>query len=141
MSQYKKIPDWQWLSDILEDYKIVDTFGIADKRDFTGIEARLYSQIRRRYVARKPVKHIELNNSVTSEEREESKRIHSEQVETMKQMGYELMLDGDTFYKIGYEIDPYMNTTFSMNQAYAIHNFVKSMSESNLIEERDKNNE
>lgn len=60
---------------------------------------------------------------------EEIKRIHASVIKTMNNMGYGLLLDGKTFYKIGYEIEPRKHPTFTMTQAYEIY----SLSEQLLI--------
>lgn len=52
---------------------------------------------------------------------DEIKRIHAPVVQVMERMGYGLLLDGKTFYKIGYELAPRKHTTFTLTQAYEIH--------------------
>lgn len=42
----------------------------------------------------------------------------------MESIGFGLLLDGQTFYKKGYELKPREHTTFSMTQAYEIKNAI-----------------
>lgn len=51
---------------------------------------------------------------------EEINKVHSKIIEEMKKAGWGLLTDGDTFYQLGYELDPRNSITFTMNQAYAI---------------------
>jgi len=60
------------------------------------------------------------NNHDSSPELEEAKRIHGDTIKQMHEMGYGLMKDGDTFYKLGYELNPRLVETFTMREAYAI---------------------
>ncbi len=57
---------------------------------------------------------------------EEAKKIHAPIVETMQNMGYGLLKDGDTFYQHGMELEPRTGITFTMRQAYAIHKGIKT---------------
>ena len=71
--------------------------------------------------------------------------IHKPVIETMKKNGFGLLKDGETFYKLGYELDPRGNTTFTMSQAYEIHKALASERtrllsvESMKMEERELN--
>lgn len=51
----------------------------------------------------------------------EAVTIHKKIVVFMKTIDFGLMLDGNTFYKLGYEIKPKDHITFDMNQAYEIY--------------------
>ncbi len=62
------------------------------------------------------------SNSPSTESFEEAKRYHQPVIDTMHALGYGLMLDGDTFYTLGYELDPLLSVTFTMRQAYSIVN-------------------
>jgi hypothetical protein len=62
----------------------------------------------------------------SSQQLEDAKRIHAPVIATMDAMGYGLMKDGDTFYKVGNEIQPFTRQNFNMTQAYAIHSFVRA---------------
>ena len=126
--ELRRIPDWQWLEELLGEYNITEKrTGLSPKRDFTGIEARLYREIQNRYRQREKPDYIKTPTARhTSKQHEDSVRIHGEQVETMKKMGYGLMLDGFTFYKIGHELEPYdFEQNFQMHQAYEIHKFIQ----------------
>lgn len=48
-------------------------------------------------------------------------KIHATVVEAMKSVGYGLLKDGETFYRIGMELAPRDGITFSMREAYEIH--------------------
>lgn len=55
---------------------------------------------------------------------EEVQEVHSEVIKVMESIGFGLLLDGQTFYKKGYELKPREHTTFSMTQAYEIKNAI-----------------
>jgi hypothetical protein len=123
----KRVPDWQWLTDILSDFDITEKRTMRkNAHDFTSLEAKLYTEIQRKYLPRKKPEYIDLvPRGHTSEEYEDSIRIHADQIKTMHAMGYGLMLDGFTFYKYGHELEPYQyEMNFTMHQAYEIHKFV-----------------
>lgn len=56
----------------------------------------------------------------TDDELLESKRIHGKTIEAMEAIGWGLLKDGKTFYKMGYELNPRLHFTFDMSQAYEI---------------------
>ena len=127
--EYRRETDWDWLTEVLSRYDITEKVSLRrNAHDFTSLEARLYREIQNRYRQRKKPNYIvTATRSHTSKQYEDSLRIHGDQVETMKRMGYGLMLDGFTFYKFGYELEPYdFEQNFQMHQAYEIHDFVKS---------------
>ena len=127
--EQRREPDWQWLEELLSEYNITEKrTGTTPKRDFTGIEARLYREIQKRYRQRKKPDYIKTPTANrSSKQYEDAKRIHGEQVKTMDAMGYGLMLDGFTFYKYGHELEPYdFEQNFQMHQAYEIHSFTQS---------------
>jgi hypothetical protein len=131
-SEHERIPDWQWLTDILERFDIVEKYTMRkNAKDFTSLEANLYTEIQRRYTPRKSPHILTPSHGTrTSKELEEAKRIHAEPTETMHRMGYGLMLDGFTFYKYGYELEPWQfEMNFTMHHAYEIHNFVQTQFE------------
>ncbi len=124
----RRIPDWEWLSEILAEFDITEKrFNRKNAQDFTSLEARIYREIQNRYKPREKPDYIKVvtENGRTSKQYEDSMRIHSEQVEMMKNMGYGLMLDGFTFYKIGHELQPWdFEQNFTMHHAYEIHNYL-----------------
>ena len=127
--EQRREPDWQWLEELLSEYNITEKrTGTTPKRDFTGIEARLYREIQKRYRQRKKPDYIKTPTANrSSKQYEDAKRIHGEQVKTMDAMGYGLMLDGFAFYKYGHELEPYdFEQNFQMHQAYEIHSFTQS---------------
>ncbi len=63
-----------------------------------------------------------INNNQMSEQ-----EIHKPIIETMEKMGYGLLTDGETFYLKGMELEPRNGITFTMNQAYAIYNYVTTL--------------
>lgn len=127
MSEHRRIPDWEWLTELLSDFDITHKrSGTKNARDVTSLEATLYTELQKRYTPRKkPNRYVNDKKQHTSKEYEDSLRIHSKQVETMKKMGYGLMLDGFTFYKFGYELVPWnFETNFTMHHAYEIHQYL-----------------
>lgn len=119
--------DWQWLSDLLDQFDITDKRRLTkNARDFTSLKGRLYTEIQSRYTPRKKPHYISPVDGVhTSEEAEQAKRIHADQIATMHKMGYGLLLDGFTFYKYGRETEPFnYETNFNMHQAYEIHRLI-----------------
>jgi len=123
----KRTPDWKWLVDLLNEYTITDKRNVLHtSSSSSSLEARLYREIQNKYRQRKkPDYIIPATNARTSKQYEDSLRIHGEQIKTMEDMGYGLMLDGFTFYKVGYELEPYdFEQNFQMHQAYEIHKFV-----------------
>lgn len=113
------------IEELLAGYKIVNKrTNQEDTKDFTSLNAKLSRQISKRYMPREKPVYIDYPDSHTSEEYLEAKRIHGAIIDTMLKMGYALMLDGYTFYELGYEIDPYSWITFNMSQAYVIHRFI-----------------
>ena len=54
------------------------------------------------------------------------KATHAHVVLLMKEMGYGLMTDNNTFYKLGHELVPREWTTFTMTQAYEIHELFRA---------------
>ncbi len=127
MSEHRRVPDWQWLTDILADFDITEKRTMRkNAHDFTSLEAHLYTGIEKRYTPRKKPHYVDLpTGGHTSEEYQQAKRIHAEQIETMHKMGYGLMLDGFTFYKYGYELQPYeFERTFTMHHAYEIRSLL-----------------
>lgn len=125
MSEHRKVPDWQWLSDLLAGYDITEKSPpyTKNRRDFLSLEARLYTELQKRYKPRKKLNYSETpNGGRTSKEYDNSNRIHSDQIKTMHDMGYGLLLDGFTFYKYGYELEPWnFEMNFTMHHAYEVH--------------------
>lgn len=141
MSEHRRIPDWEWLSDILDNFDITEKRTMRkNAQDFTSLEACLYTELQRRYTPRKkPQRFIQPDDTHTSKEYEDAKRIHAEQIETMRQMGYGLMLDGFTFYKFGYELEPWnFETNFTMHHAYEIYRFLTEQTPPNHISEAEE---
>lgn len=133
MSEHRKTPDWEWLRLLLEEYDITEKRSqVKNAKDFTSLEARIYSQIQKRYKPRKQPHYIQKNLGLTSDEYRQSMHTHVNEIETMRKMGYGLLLDGDTFYKIGCELEPYSGITFDMRQAYEIHRFIGELLEANF---------
>lgn len=122
--KHRRVPDWQWLSDTLDQFDITGKRTMRkNARDFTSLEATLYTEIQRRYTPRNKPHYVNMpGGGRTSKEYEQAKRIHADQIETMHKMGYGLMLDGFTFYKYGYELEPWdYEQNFTMHHAYEIH--------------------
>jgi hypothetical protein len=124
MSEHRVIPDWQWLTDILSFFDITEKSTLRkNAHNFTSLEACLYTELQKRYTPRKvPHQLVRPDGTHTSEELEQAKRIHADQIATMHKMGYGLLLDGHTFYKYGYELKPWdFEQNFTMHHAYEIH--------------------
>lgn len=125
--EVRRVTDWQWLTELLSDFDITEKRTMRkNTRGFTSLEARLYRCIQNLYKPRKKANYIvTANGGRTSKQYEDAKRIHANQINTMHEMGYGLMLDGFTFYKYGHELEPYdFETNFNMHQAYEIHKFI-----------------
>lgn len=125
--ELSRTPDWKWLTELLSEFDITEKrFNRKNAKDFTSLEARLYRGIQKRYKQRKKPDYIVTKNGGrSSKQYEDSVRIHADQIKTMHDMGYGLMLDGFTFYKYGHELEPYdFERNFQMHQAYEIHSFI-----------------
>jgi len=63
-------------------------------------------------------------NSGDTTEYDEAVRIHEAVIGKMRTMGYGLLLDGETFYELGYELfygsESWSDFIFTMHQAYSI---------------------
>lgn len=79
--------------------------------------------------------YIDTHNSHTSEEYIQAQKIYKPVIVTMKALGYALSLDGKTFYKTGYELEPNSTTTFTMRQAYEVHRAFKQYGIQERIDE------
>jgi hypothetical protein len=124
----RRVPDWQWLTELLSEFDITEKRNMRkNAHDFTSLEARLYREIQNRYRQRKKPDYIvTATGGRSSKQYEDAMRIHADQIKTMHDMGYGLMLDGFTFYKYGYELEPYdFEQNFQMHQAYDIHRFIE----------------
>lgn len=135
--EHKRIPDWGWLTETLNDFDITEKRTMRkNARDFTSLEAHLYTEIQKRYTPREKPHRIVSDGHTTSKELEDAKRIHPKQIELMDKMGYGLMLDGFTFYKYGHELQPYeFERTFTMHHAYEIYSFFQERSTARVVEE------
>lgn len=68
----------------------------------------------------------------------QAKKFHQPVIDTMHAMGFGLMLDGKTFYRYGYEINPHAHVHFSMNAAYIVHDYAKKAHEDGYREALDQ---
>jgi hypothetical protein len=66
---------------------------------------------------------------------DKSMRPYEPVISAMRAMGYGLMLDGKTFYKLGYELDPYLSNIFNMHQACDVHAATQAAAQRVRVEE------